>query len=59
MLSCRVGSVFKSLETDLEFANRVREKMPWYRGDMHCKGSDLDEEIWECFEMQRRLVERG
>lgn len=53
------GSVFKSLETDLEFANRVRAKIPWYLGDGYYKGADLDLEIWDAFRMQRRIIERA
>lgn len=57
MLPCRVGSVFKSLETDKEFTDRVRLKYPWFTS--YYAGAGTDDEVWECFKMQRRLVERS
>lgn len=52
------GSVYKSLETDDEFAERVRAKYPWYNGLAYRKGAELDDEVQEAFGMQRRIVER-
>lgn len=57
MSLCRPGSVFKSLETDKEFTARVNEKHPWFKS--YYAGPGLDDEVWECFQMQRRIVERG
>lgn len=51
------GSVYKSLETDREFVARVREKYPWYSGTYYA-GAMLDDEVWDAFKMQRRIVER-
>lgn len=52
------GSVYKSLETDHEFADRVRLKHYWYSGDRYYTGRELDEEVWDAFRMQRRIIER-
>lgn len=53
----RPGSVFKSLETDKEFIARVSLKVPWYTTSYYA-GPGLDDEIWACFQMQRRIIER-
>lgn len=50
--------VYKSLETDKEFCDRIRLRYPWYRGDNYNRGITLDEEIWDAFKIQRRIIER-
>lgn len=52
-------SVYKSLETDDEFAERVRQKHPWYGGTAFHHGEALDDSVWCNFRMQRRIVERS
>lgn len=52
-------SVCKSLETDEEFAERVRQKHTWWQGALYRKGDALDDEAWNAFRMQRRVVERS
>ncbi len=51
------GSVYKSLETDDEFKARVTKKHYVY-GLSAMSGSYLDDVMWTCFGMQRRIVER-
>ena len=53
----RPGSVYKALETDKEFAGRVRAKYPWF--ESFYTGGGLDDQVWECFRMQRKIIERG
>lgn len=50
------GSVFKSLETDREFVERLKQKFPWY--STFYSGPGIDDEAWACFQMQRRIIER-
>jgi hypothetical protein len=45
------------VETDAELAARVRTKYPWWRGDLYRKGSELDEEVEQALDIQRRIVE--
>lgn len=52
-----VGSVYRGLETDSELLARVQIKAPWYNSCY--SGPDLDDEVWACFKMQRRIVERA
>lgn len=56
-MSLRPGSVFRSFETDKEFVERVKRTNPWY--STYYAGPGIDDEVWACFKMQRRLVERG
>ena len=51
------GSVFKSLETDKEFITRVRITFPWF--STYYAGQGMDDQVWESFKMQRRLIERS
>lgn len=49
--------VFKSLETDREFQDRIfKEKGLSFRYDF---GKDLDDLAWSACKMQRRLIERS
>lgn len=57
MTLVRQGSVFKALETDAEFVERVRKTFTWFIG--HYAGAWLDDEVWDAFKMQRKIVERG
>ncbi len=50
--------VYKSLETDKEFELRVRQTYRWYRGASYRSGTELDDEVWDSFKMQRRIIER-
>ncbi len=56
MLS-RPGSVYRSLETDKEFKTRVLEKHPHFTS--YYAGPGLDAEVWSCYKMQRKIIERG
>lgn len=56
-MSPRPGSVYRSLETDGEFIKRVIEKHAYFGTYLASKG--LDDQVWECFKMQRKIVERG
>jgi hypothetical protein len=48
--------VYTSLETDEELIERIRVKRPWYCTVYH--GAGLDNEVWDVFKIQRRLVTR-
>lgn len=52
----RPGSVFRRLETDVEFHVRIRErvKLYWFHDT---RGQVLDEIAWDYLKMQRRIVE--
>lgn len=51
------GSVYKSLETDDEFKERIKKTRYLYGID-DMTGTWLDDVMWTCFQMQRRIVER-
>lgn len=53
----RTGAVFKRLETDAELRERlVRHGAPYYMAqDKH--GEVLDEYAWNCYRVQRRVIE--
>lgn len=52
------GSIYKSLETDDEFRTRIQKSGRSIYGMQGMQGSYLDDVVWTCFQMQRRLVER-
>jgi len=56
MMSNDRHCVYKSLETDTEFSERVRARIgfaPFQRG------AGLDDYVWHATAMQRRIVERS
>ncbi len=56
-MSPRPGSVYRGLETDKEFKTRVLAKHPHFT--TYYAGPGLDDQVWECFQMQRKIIERG
>ena len=49
--------VFKSLETDREFADRVHARYGYRL--YYLSSRELDDTAWASFGMQRKIVERG
>lgn len=47
---------YSRLETDEEFASRVRKTHSWYQGGQYNKGEALDSEVEWSFGMQRRII---
>lgn len=52
----RKKPLYLSLETNLEFIARVKCKHPWWAPN---GWRALDDEVWDTFRMQRKIVERG
>lgn len=52
------GSIYKSLETDDEFRARIQKSGYSIYGMHAMQGRYLDDVVWTCFHMQRRIVER-
>lgn len=52
------GSIYKSLETDDEFRTRVEQRYGGVYGLDRTTGDYLDDIVWTCFRVQRRIVER-
>lgn len=49
-------AVYKSLETDDEFAKRVRAAKCYVPS--YVLGADLDDYMWAYYRLQRRIIER-
>ena len=53
-----VKLIYKRLETDAEFAQRVNNGPMYYQGSFdQVVGDALDEAIWNIFGKQRRIIE--